>query len=87
MEPRKVGSTSQLCWMSESQGADQTGLLGSWPQSRGWLCESPRMRVCMLTCVRGPLRPTVCARIMKVNTGWGYGPSNSTSFFPSQMKE
>lgn len=61
MEPRKVGSKTQLCWMSESQGADQTVLLGSWPQSRGWLCVSPLMRVCMLMCVRGPLRPTVWA--------------------------
>lgn len=35
MEPRKVGSASQLFWMSESQGADQTELPGSWLRAEG----------------------------------------------------
>ena len=35
MEPRKVGSASQIFWMSGSQGVDQTELPGSWPREEG----------------------------------------------------
>lgn len=53
MEPRKVGAASQLFWMSESQGADQTELPGSWPRAEGgcvWILTCEYAGLCLQLC-------------------------------------